>query len=448
MRRFKASASTVKAAIVALVLAALVIASPAAIVAAVGARPLTAPAPASPDINRDGMVNVTDLAPVRTSFNSTSGQPGFNPDADFNGDRIVDVYDLVRSGLGFSKTMDPQTQTLLQSTLNSALGDIAVPGATMTVVRPDGAVWVGVAGLSDTANSTPMAPGMKFRIGSVTKTFTAVLILQLVQEGGLSLDQTLESVLPGAVPNGNAITIRQLLNHTSGLFDYVQAQNPSFLEGIGNDPLRIWTPQELVAVANANAPYFAPGNGFHYSNANYVLLGMIIEALTHRTYAQEVTSRFIVPLGLKNTSVPETADMPPGSTHGYVYAGAWLDCTNIGSSWAFGTGNVVSSTGDLLVWLDALMQGTLLDAQRKADMFTFVQILPDSTVLQYGLGLEKQGLAVGHTGDFVFGGQAAMYELSGWKFIILTNASPPEYEGFGSEYILSKTRQALGLSAT
>ncbi len=449
MKRFKASVcmSPVKAAIVAFVLAAVVIAFPAVVVAAVGARPLSLPLPASPDLNRDGIVNVTDLTPVRSSFNSTTGQPAFNRGADFNADGIVDVYDLVRWGQGFSKTMDPETQALLQTTLNSALADIAVPGATMTVVRPDGAVWVGVAGLSDTANSTPMAPGLKFRIGSVTKTFTAVLILQLVQEGSLSLDQTLESVLPGAVPNGSAITIRQLLNHTSGVFDYIQAQNPNFLVGIGSDPLRKWTPQELVAVANANVPYFAPGAGFHYSNTNYVLLGMIIEKVTHRTYAQEVTSRFIVPLGLRNTSVAELPDMPAGSTHGYVYATTWYECTNIDPSWAFATGNIVSSTGDLLVWLNTIMQGSLLDAQRKADQFTFVRVIPDSDILQYGLGLEKQGLAVGHTGDFVFGGQAAMYELSGWKFIILTNASPPDYEGFGSEYILSMTRQALGLSA-
>ena len=340
---------------------------------------------------------------------------------------------------------DSQTAQLMQASLDAGVSEIGVPGATMTVVRPDGARWAGVSGLSVIEQNTAMAPGLKFRIGSVSKTFTATVVLQLVQEGALSLDDKLESLFPGLVPNGARISVHQMLNHTSGLFDYAQAKNPDFLEGLFLNPLRKWKREELIAIANANAPYFPPGTGFHYSNTNYVLLAMIIERITGRTYSQEVTARILVPLGLENTSVPDGPDMPAGSTEGYAYVtDRWVNVTRFDPSWAFGTGGIVSNSGDMLIWLDALLKGALLDPQRKAQMFTYVSMgVPG---FGYGLGIEKQGEAVGHTGDFVYGGQAAVYEYKGWRFIVLVNASPSkEIQLFGSEYIMYKTIKALGI---
>jgi CubicO group peptidase (beta-lactamase class C family) len=171
---------------------------------------------------------------------------------------------------------------------------------------------------------------------------------------------------------------------------------------------------------------------------------MIIEKITGKTFAQEVTSRILVPLGLKNTLVPETPDMPAGSTHGYTWDSKWVDTTRIETSWASSAGNMISDSADLLVWLKALMQGTLLDKKTKEEMFTFVDIAPN---MGYGLGLEKQGESIGHTGDIVFGGQAAMYQLKGWQLVVLVNSSPskPAAAPFGSEYIMAKVIVALGL---
>lgn len=346
---------------------------------------------------------------------------------------------------GGAPSFDSKTALLMQGSLDAGVSEIKVPGVTMTVVGPDGSRWAGISGVSDIPNNTAMADNLKFRIGSVTKTFTATMILQLVQEGRLSLDQTLEAVLPGTgVANANQITIRQMLNHTSGIFDYAQAQNPNFLAGLLADPLKKWRPEDLIAVANANAPYFDPGKDFHYSNTNYVLFGLMVEKLTGRSYGQELSSRILVPLGMVNTSVPETPEMPAGSTHGYTYDnGNWLDTTRFDPSWGFGTGSLISNSEDLLIWLDALIQGTLLDQQRKADMFTFVDINAD---VKYGLGLENQIGAVGHTGDFVYGGQAAVYHINGWRFVVLTNSSPTtDTAVFGSEYIAFKTMKSLGL---
>jgi D-alanyl-D-alanine carboxypeptidase len=344
---------------------------------------------------------------------------------------------------------DSGTRQLMQTSLDSCVSEIGVPGATMTIERPDGAKWVGVSGFANLENQIPMSSDLKFRVASVTKTFTATVILQLVQEGRFSLDDSVESILPGLIPNGTQISIRRLLNHTSGIFDYVQALNPNFLLGVTQNRLRKWTPGELVAVANANQVYFAPGGGWHYSNTNYVLLGMIIEKVTGNTYAREINSRILSPLGLKNTTVLEVADMPVGSTQGYWYVPPdWINTTMLDLSWMFATANIVSNSEDLLVWLKALMAGSLLDQQRKMDMFSFVnQATPDNHKY-YGLGLENQNGVIGHTGDLVFGGQAAVYEYNGWKFIVLINASPSkdiQPWGFGSELILFKTMAALGL---
>lgn len=344
-------------------------------------------------------------------------------------------------------SFDSRTIRLIQASLDSSLDEIGVPGAAVAVVSPEGAVWKGASGISDIQNNTAMTPDLKFRIGSLTKTFTAVVILQLVQEAKLSLDQTLDSLFPGIVPDTGKITVRQLLNHTSGLFDYAQAENPSFLEGIRTSPLKQYSPEDLIAVSNNNPPCNAAGEGFHYSNTNYILLGMIIEKITGNAYGEEVYSRIINPLHLDSTSVPETPDMPDGSTHGYTFIdGALLDTSRIDTSWAFSAGNMISNAQDLLTFLDAVIRGTLLDEKHTAEMFTFVEVFP---TMQYGLGLEKTGEAIGHTGDFVFGGQAAMYGLKGWRFIILTNASPSkDIDSFGSEHIMFTIIKNLDLTLT
>jgi D-alanyl-D-alanine carboxypeptidase len=334
----------------------------------------------------------------------------------------------------------------LQQTLDQSRESIGVPGAVAFVERPDGTTWHGVSGLSDLQSLKEMTPDLKFRIASITKTFTAAVTLQLVDEHTLSLDDTLESILPGAMPNGANVSVRQLLNHTSGYFDYIQAQKPiDFLLEVSKNLSRIWTHEELLAVARANDPYFAPGKGFHYSNTNYLLLGMIIETKTRRSFAENVDFRILKPLGLEDTYVASDLDigMPPGSTNTYCYGDfgkgvAWTDTTNMSASWMFSAGSMISTAADLQKWLAALMSGRLISPTSRAAMFTYVN---DA----YGLGVEKLGgTGEGHTGDSVMAGQAAMYQWKGWRFMILTNSAAKDPTvGFGSEYIMNKLADAL-----
>jgi D-alanyl-D-alanine carboxypeptidase len=354
-------------------------------------------------------------------------------------------------------TFDSQTAQLLQNTLDASLTTLGVPGATVTVIRPDGAKWVGVSGLSSIENNTPMVPGLTFRIGSLTKTMTAVVILQLVQEGRLSLDASIESILPGAVPNGTNISVRQLLNHTSGLYNYVDDVPTFWTTQLTTLLLHVWAPSDLVAISHAHAVYFAPGNGWKYSNTNYILLGQIIEKITRNSFAQEVTARILIPLGLNSTSIPATPDMPAGSTQGYFWwSGTRNNSTRVDPSFGYSAGNAISTSDDLIVWLAAVIDGTLLDNQRKTDMFTFVNdqgAVTQGNDALYGLGLYKFSPGwIGHSGDFVFGGQASLYGYNGWMFAVQTNASPPNpipIAGMhnGADYIWHTLVTALGLPA-
>jgi|GEM_PF-3513322 len=164
---------------------------------------------------------------------------------------------LLSGGCSEGRSFDSQTVQLLQASLDAGVGEIGVPGATMIVVRPDGGKWTGTSGLSDIEHNKAMASDLKFRIGSVSKTFTATVILQLVQEGRLSLDDWLESLLPGVVPGGAQISVKQLLNHSSGLFDYAQAKEPNFLLELGGMPSAI---RATLSTA-ARRPCISTGDG-------------------------------------------------------------------------------------------------------------------------------------------------------------------------------------------
>jgi D-alanyl-D-alanine carboxypeptidase len=335
---------------------------------------------------------------------------------------------------------------ILQQTLDQTRESIGVPGAVAFVERPDGTTWRGVSGWSDLQGMKKMTPDLKFRLASVTKTFTAAVTLQLVDEQKLSLDDTLESILPGAMPNGANVSVRQLLNHTSGYFDYIQAQKPiDFLLEVSKNLRRIWSHEELLAVARANSPYFAPGKGFHYSNTNYVLLGMIIEVKTGSSFGENVESRILKPLGMEDTQAASDVDigMPAGSTNTYCYGDfgkglAWTDTSSMSPSWMYSAGSMISTASDLQKWLAALMSGRLLSPTSRVAMFTYVN---DA----YGLGVEKLGgTGEGHTGDSVIAGQAAMYQWKGWRLMILTNSAAKDPTvGFGSEYIMNKLADAL-----
>lgn len=282
-----------------------------------------------------------------------------------------------------------------------------VPGV-LGEARDGRAIWHGSAGVADLGTHRPRLPRDRFRIGSISKVFSSVVLLQLEAEGRIRLDDTVERRLPGVVHgnghDGRRITIRQLLNHTSGIFNYTTDEK--FLEDFGKDFFRhrfeTRTPAQLVAVAMRHRPYFAPGTGWTYSNTNYVLAGMIIQKVTGHSYATEIERRVIKPLGLHATVLPGTSPRMP-DPHGRAYSkleqtapdAKIYDVTELNPSWAGAAGEIVSTTGDLNRLYHALLGGKLLPRHQQRELLTTVPQGPGSGGARYGLGISTAKLACG-----------------------------------------------------
>lgn len=247
--------------------------------------------------------------------------------------------------------------------------------------RPDGA--------------EPPSGSEHFRIGSITKTFVATAILQLVDEGRIDLDAPIETYLPATVPDGADITVRQILNHTSGLYDYMKGEGWSTNRWRSDARFTTYSPDQLLAEAFRHEPYFAPGTDFRYSNTNYIVAGKLLEAVTGRPYDAVIEHRILKPLTLTGTSFPGAEpSVPDPAIHATATLdnGRTIDVTeqNVSLDWA--AGEMVSTANDLEVFFDALLGGDLVSKDSLAHMRTTV---PMGMGFHYGLGLERFDLPCG-----------------------------------------------------
>ena len=278
--------------------------------------------------------------------------------------------------------------------LHHAAGDFV--GARVALCDGDGTVIEVTAGTTSLdPGSGPVDRDVPWNIGSVTKAFVAVVVLQLAEEGRLDLDAGIDAFLPD-LPDAERITPRQLLQHTSGLGEYLDQP------AVRNDLQRPWTPAELIAVAEAAGRVGEPGGPYRYSNTNYVVLGEIIEQVTGNTWDTEVATRIAEPLGMTHTS-NVTDERPPGYV---IVDGSFVDATFIAHPSVGGAAGSLQSTGrDLLVFATALADGTLLTPDSQAAMQAFIpgDDLSQFGILHgYGLGLEQYANAditvIGHLG--------------------------------------------------
>jgi len=278
--------------------------------------------------------------------------------------------------------------------------DAGAPGAIALVRRGEQLRRVAV-GTADVGTGREMSADDHVRVGSVTKTFVAVVALQLVAERRLRLDDPVQRWLPGVLPYGSSVTVRQLLNHTSGVPEYVE----KLLQIIATQPGTPWlehrTPQELVGLVAGDPPLFPAGSGWQYSNTNYVLVGMIIERVTGRGLAAEVDRRIFDRLGLRHTSFPtDEVTLPRPAARGYLPGadGAPVDVTEYNPSAFWAAGAIVSTVDDLARFYRALLTGALLPPAQLRQMLTYV----DAGGLAYGLGIftvqTPCGPAIGHNG--------------------------------------------------
>ncbi|MFI9045909.1 serine hydrolase domain-containing protein [Streptomyces sp. NPDC053427] len=283
-----------------------------------------------------------------------------------------------------------------------------LPGVAATVHDGKGS-WFGTAGSADTATGRKWAAGDHFRAASNTKMFVATVLLQLEAEGRLSLTDTVEKWLPGVVRgNGNdgrRITLRQLLNHTSGLFDYAndaEFGRKSSGKGFPEHRYDSYRPQDLVAVAMQHPPVSGPGKAPSYANTNYVLAGMVIGEVTGHPYAEEVTRRIIRPLKLHRTSFPGTDPRLP-APHPVAYSrlhdtapdAPVHEATEQNMTWLGAAGEMTSTGDDLNRFQRALVTGALLPAAQMKEMFDGA--VPADEGYAFGLGIDSVELSCGVT---------------------------------------------------
>ena len=285
---------------------------------------------------------------------------------------------LAAAGCGASSSPRQGLAPTLRREMTELVG-AGVPGVVV-LVRRDGRTLRLASGEADLARKTPMRTSDRFRIGSITKTFVATVVLQLVGEGELSLDDTVERWLPGLVPNGERITVRQLLGHRSGLFDYLD--DPRVLRPyLHGDFGYVWTPRRLVAISASHPPLFPPGTGFSYSNTNYVLLGLVVEAATRRPIGLEL-DRLFGRLGLRATSFDTSPRIRGPHAHGYLVDGSWSDVSVLSPSPAWAAGAIVSTADDVASFYRALLGGHLLPP----DLLRTMETTEDG----HGLGLDSR----------------------------------------------------------
>jgi CubicO group peptidase (beta-lactamase class C family) len=293
-----------------------------------------------------------------------------------------------------AQPFDPALAAELQRILDALVADGSIPGAVLAVQIPGQEPWSGASGLADRQRGLPMEPNTHVRIASISKVYTAVVVLQLVEEGLISLDMPMTTWLPDLVPNGDAITVRNLLNHTTGLYDYVEDRH--FIGRGYQKPDHAWKPGELVAYTTQFPGAFAPGaeGAWDYSSTNYVILGMIVEQVTGNTLGQEMHRRIFAPLHLENTFFAPEDEVQGGQAHGYYNT---TDQTNISMSIVFATANIVSTVGEVRRFGQALNNGELLRPETLDLMYQFVNgkgqyHMPE---LAYGNGIMHNRLAVG-----------------------------------------------------
>jgi D-alanyl-D-alanine carboxypeptidase len=347
--------------------------------------------------------------------------------------KIVPVPSLLQTQLPSTARLDAAARAALQQALDALVTKYKIPGAEAALILPDGSEWTGTSGVAVQSTKQPMTSATLMSVGSISKTFTGAIALRLAESGAISLDDPLSKYLP-SYPNAANITLRELMNHTSGIQDLF---DPSVYRAIQANPSATWTADQLLA--KIGRPYFKPGTDYHYSSTNYVILGQVIEKVTGQKLATLIRTKFLEPLGLSHTFLQSEEPISGTLAHGYISPKVKMDPTvdvsvgqkmlpYISAATATGaSGAVVSTASDIAIWASALYGGKLFSETTLASMVDFSATAPFSPHIPYGLACEQLSLnselAWGHRGH-VDGFWSTMAYLpdSGITIALLTNA--------------------------
>ena len=336
--------------------------------------------------------------------------------------------DVSTDGASATPQADASVESILLPVITEQMEQMQVPGLVAIVETSDGDSYEVALGIADVETEEPMELSDHLRIGSITKTLTATVILQLAEEGKLALDDALAPYFPGVDTNG--ATIRQALNMTTGIPGYT---GDAFMREQAAEPQKVWTPDEIIAIVAGRPPTFAAGEGWEYSNTNYTMLGVIAEQVGGAPLGELIDERIFTPLDMTGCSVPAADDtsIPSPRSHGYQFGAYWdgegtpppmLDVTDWNMSWGFGTGEAICTVADVLIWVRALASGELLDAATQAERLDWVSSGHPS--VDYGLGIANLNGHIGHNGSIAgFQSQATVRESDGTAIVVLANLS-------------------------
>lgn len=325
-----------------------------------------------------------------------------------------------------SPALKPIDQAALQAVVEKATKEMLVPGAIVAIRTPQGS-YTAAVGTTELGKQTPPDTATHFRIASNSKTMTAAIVVLLAQDGKLKFSDPVSAYVPD-VPNGDNITVAELLNMRSGLYNYTSA--PELSAELNADPGKVWTPREALKIAFAHPPNDPPNATYEYNNTNFALLGLIAEKVGGRPLEDQFRERLFGPLGLQQTSLPAVGDtsIPAPYSHGYMYGGSAyamvddpypadikaaakagtlqpIDYTNQNPSYAHAAGGVISTADDITAWIRALVSGKVFNADIQRQWLESVQAEdpqnPDGQKYGYGISYQR------------FGPAAAMYYHGG-----------------------------------
>ena len=312
---------------------------------------------------------------------------------------------------------DSSSKNLNSNTYQSLLNDINSTGAvgiTMSVYHPQTGMWIGASGKSDLHNNVDIKPCNISRVGSTVKMFTATTVLKLVEEGKLKLDDKISLYLDDDIinklENADKATIRQLLQHSSGIYNYIQSLK--FQTASLNNLIREWKSDDLLKYAYNQKAYFQPNEDVKYSNTGYILLGLLIEKIEGQPFYKVFENKLFIPLGLTMTKFAAENPIPYGITRGYIdiYSNLQVIESTYFSGWDYYTadGGLISNPYDMSIFFQALMNGKIINNESLHEMLSWKTPKKqdmDFFPISYGLGIFKietsKGIAYMHSGDAI-----------------------------------------------
>ncbi|MEU3648323.1 serine hydrolase [Lentzea sp. NPDC034063] len=345
---------------------------------------------------------------------------------------------VLAAAMLFSGTAMAAPASDVQKQLDGLTKQHEFPAALATITEGNGRTSAYTSGTSELNKRTPVPRNGQVRAGSNTKAFVAVVVMQLVGEGKVELDKPINHYLPGAIKD-DRITVRQLLNHTSGLANYTEFMG---LEKFEEQRHRYFEPRELLDIANAHPVTGEPGVKFKYSNTNYLLLGLLTQKVTGRPIAENVEQRVIRKAGLKDTYWPGVGDQTIKGKHpqGYARTGNGIeDVTEMDPSWGWAAGQIISTTKDLNAFYQALLGGKLVPQAQLTEMKKTVDTAGEMWPgVEYGLGIASAPLSCGGR-SWGHGGDIHGYETrggvtdSGRAFSVAVTALPGTFQDTAEE---------------